>query len=125
MVAASTLYTNPDIQEAHLLRGWYDSQGRNTSFQAHQGTTGGGGAGGGAFKRDELKTCREVKESNLGKSENGDYFSCRGTVVNIKGDTIMYAACPGEKCSKKVHETATGDWRCEKCDRSYPEPEYR
>lgn len=126
MVAASASFTNPDISEAHLLRGWYDSQGRNANFQAHTSSGPGAGAGGaGSFKRDELKTCRQVKESDIGKSESGDYFSCRGTVVNIKADSVMYAACPGEKCSKKVFETSDGSWRCEKCDRTYPEPEYR
>lgn len=70
-------------------------------------------------------TCRHVKDTNMGQSDSGDYFSCRGTVVNIKADSVMYAACPGDKCSKKVHEGAPGEWRCEKCDRSYSAPEYR
>lgn len=37
---------------------------------------------------------------------------------------MYYPACPSEGCNKKVLESGTG-WRCEKCDRSYPEPDYR
>jgi replication factor A1 len=37
---------------------------------------------------------------------------------------MSYPACPSEGCNKKVLESGTG-WRCEKCDRSYPEPDYR
>ncbi|KAG8887602.1 Replication factor A protein 1 [Tulasnella sp. 332] len=124
MISSSTHFVNPDIPEAHLLRGWYDNQGHAADFHSHSsgGATGGGG---GVFRRNELVTCRHVKDSNMGQSDSGDYFACRGTVVNVKADSVMYAACPGDKCSKKVHESPSGDWRCEKCDRSYPEPEYR
>ncbi|KAG9015276.1 Replication factor A protein 1 [Tulasnella sp. JGI-2019a] len=125
MMGTSSAHTNPDIPEAHLLRGWYDSQGHSANFHSHTAGGGGGTGGGGEFRRSELMTCRAIKDSNLGQSDNGDYFACRGTVVNIKADAVMYAACPGDKCSKKVHEGSPGEWRCEKCDRSYPEPEYR
>ena len=37
---------------------------------------------------------------------------------------MSYPACPSEGCNKKVLESGTG-WRCEKCDRSYPEPDHR
>ena len=37
---------------------------------------------------------------------------------------MSYPACPTEGCNKKVFESGTG-WRCEKCDRSYPEPDHR
>ena len=70
-------------------------------------------------------TINQIKEAGLGQREEVDFFSCRGTIIFIKGDTVMYTACPGEKCNKKVTEGPNGDWRCEKCERSYPEPEHR
>ncbi len=48
----------------------------------------------------------------------------RSTISYIKKDNISYPACPSEGCNKKVLESGTG-WRCEKCDRSYPEPDHR
>ncbi|KAJ1931440.1 Replication factor A protein 1 [Kickxella alabastrina] len=39
---------------------------------------------------------------------------------------MAYPACPGEGCNKKITEDqSSGQWRCEKCQRSYPAPEYR
>lgn len=126
MSSGATSHINPDIPEAHQLRGWYDSQGHSVSYSAQTGGGGGGASAGagGQFRRNELKTCRIIKDSELGRGETADFFSCRGTVVTIKADAIMYNACPGDNCSKKVTEGADG-WRCEKCDRSYPEPERR
>jgi hypothetical protein len=36
---------NPDIKEAHLLRGWYDREGQSLDFQSYhrEGGMGGGG----------------------------------------------------------------------------------
>lgn len=61
----------------------------------------------------------------MGHGEQADFFSCRGTIIFIKGDNVMYTACPGDKCNKKVTEDPSGGWRCEKCDRVYPEPDPR
>ena len=102
----------------------YDGEGREASFQNQSGS-GGGGGGSGQFRRNELMTLNAVKDSNIGQGDNADFFSCRGTIIFIKSDNIMYTACPGDKCNKKVTETPSGDWRCEKCDRSYPEPDPR
>lgn len=115
---------NPDIVDCHALRGWYDAVGANESFRSH--TTGGAGGGGGSFRREELRTLADVREANLGQ-EKAEYFSTRATVSHIKSDPLAYPACPGQNgvaCNKKVNQIGD-DWRCEKCDRSYPAPEYR
>lgn len=114
---------NPDITEAHGLRGWYDSIGHEQSFSSYSNSGGGGGSNV-TFNRAEMRTLNDVKESELGTSDQPDFFSCRGTILHIKSDNIAYPACPGVNCNKKVVQDSEG-WRCEKCERTYPAPEYR
>ena len=122
MVSTSTMVVNPDIPEAHALRGWYDAAGSDQTFQAQANTMSSGG--GVAFDRAEIRNINEVKTSELGMSDTVDYFSARATVSHIKQENISYPACPTQGCGKKVIQM--GDmWRCEKCDKSYPKPEHR
>lgn len=74
---------------------------------------------------DPVKTTAQVKEENLGMSENTDYFTTRATIIYIKQDSFAYPACLSPDCNKKVIEIDSGQWRCEKCDRTHPKPEYR
>ncbi|KDQ61103.1 hypothetical protein JAAARDRAFT_124049 [Jaapia argillacea MUCL 33604] len=122
MYHSSTMALDPDIPEAHALRGWYDGVGANQSFQSLSNSTMSGGATGG-FNRAEMRTLNDVKESQLGEGKQ-DYFSCRASIMHIKGETIAYPACPTEGCNKKVIDM-NGSWRCEKCDKSFPRPEHR
>lgn len=101
----------------------YDGEGQGASFNSQSAA--GGGSGGAQFRRDELMTLSTVKDSSIGQGDNADYFSCRATILFVKPDTVMYTACPADKCNKKVTQEPNGDWRCEKCDRNYPEPDVR
>lgn len=124
MLSSSYMTISPDIEEAHLLRGWYDGIGAEKSFQSHSGTISSGGSSFGAFNRNEIRHLRDVKESQLGMSDKADFFSVRATVMHIKSENIAYPACPTQGCSKKVTDMGDG-WRCEKCDKSFERPEYR
>ena len=122
LLSSGSMTIDPDIQEAHKLKGWYDSQGRTNTFASHSGMASAGAAGG---RQDPLKTIGQVRDENLGMSENNDYFSVKATVVYIKQDNVAYPACLNEGCNKKVTDMGDGTWRCEKCDQSHPKPEYR
>jgi len=124
MYSSSTMSINPEIDECFALRGWYDAIGAESSFQSHTSTFGGAGSSG-VFERSQLRNLHEVKESQVGLTDKGpENFSTRATIMHIKGDNISYPACQTAGCNKKV--TEIGDsWRCEKCDRSFPKPEYR
>lgn len=37
----------------------------------------------------------------------------------------MYQACPSQDCNKKVIDEQNGLYRCEKCDREFPNFKYR
>ncbi len=121
LLSSGTMAIDPDIEEAHKLKGWYDSQGRMESFSSHSGMAGAGAAGG---RSDPVKTITQVREENLGMSENPDYFSVKATIVYIKQDNFAYPACLNDGCNKKVVDMGDG-WQCEKCNVSHPKPEYR
>ncbi|TFK54656.1 replication factor-a protein [Heliocybe sulcata] len=124
MYSSSTMSINPDITEAHSLRGWYDALGSGQNFTSMSSGSNAGSSTMGGVSRDEMRTLFDVKESGLGTSDKADYFSCRATIMHIKGDNISYPACPTEGCNKKVVDIG-GQWRCEKCDRSFERPEHR
>lgn len=125
MVSSSSMTVDPDIQEAHSLRGWYDNQGAGAQFQAYTSMGGGAAAGGGAMRLDQFKVVSEVKDAMLGTGDQPDNFWIRGTLVYVKKDNMAYPACPTPKCAKKVMLEENNSWRCEKCERSFPNPEYR
>ena len=123
LLSSGSMTLNPDIDEAHKLKGWYLAQGKNDSFQSHAkmgGTmTGAGGRG------DPMKSILQVKEENLGMTETTDYFTTKATIIYIKQENVSYPACLSEGCNKKVVEVDPGQWRCERCDKTHPKPEHR
>jgi len=116
----SSYRLNPEIVEAFKLRAWFDGQGQSTTFQAHPSEY---------SKADTTPrmTFEQVKNmtANLDPTQQL-YSEIKGTVVQMsKTDaTFFYAACPTPNCNKKVTEHG-GTWRCEKCNTSHLEPEYR
>ena len=114
-----------DMPDTNSLRGWYQKEGHKGDFKSHSGGGGGGGLrGAGGFKREELKTLLEVRESDMGTHDAADYFTSRASIITIKHENIAYPACMGENCNKKVNDTGNG-WHCEKCEKTWPKPEYR
>ncbi|MCJ1308938.1 Replication factor A protein 1 [Agyrium rufum] len=123
LLSSGTMSVEPDINEAHKLKGWYEVQGRNDTFSSHAGIGASMGAAGG--RPDKLKTLAQVKDENLGMSENPDYFDVKATILYVKQDNAVYPACMSEGCNKKVVEVDEGKWRCERCDKEHPKPEWR
>ncbi|GJJ12350.1 hypothetical protein Clacol_006591 [Clathrus columnatus] len=124
MYSSSTMAINPDITEAHALRGWFDSAGSEANFQSHSNAMGSSSGSGGGINRSEMKTLQQVKDLNLGGSDKPDYFSSRIIVTHMRNENLSYPACPVEGCNRKVTESSEG-WRCERCDRTHDKPEYR
>lgn len=120
---SSTISMNPDIREAHELRGWFDDQGvrqeaRSISVTQSSGQTG--------PLRDDRKTISQIKDDQLGLGERPDFFSLYATIVYIKSDAnVSYTACPAEGCNKKVIEDGPNMWRCEKCQKIYDRCDHR
>lgn len=123
LLSSGTMTVDPDIGESHRLKGWYDAQGRTEAFTSHASLS---GATNSNTKSDRFKTVAQVREEQLGMSDQVDYFSLKATVVFIRQDsTWCYPACLSQNCNKKVTELDPGQWRCEMCDKTHPRPEYR
>ncbi|KAG8532533.1 uncharacterized protein KY384_002410 [Bacidia gigantensis] len=123
LLSSGSMTINPDIDEAHKLKGWYMAQGKSDTFMSHANMGGTMSAAGG--RGDPLKTILQIKEENLGMSEQTDYFSVKATIIYIKQENVSYPACLSEGCNKKVVETDPGEWRCERCDKTHPKPDHR
>ncbi|KAK7925747.1 hypothetical protein WMY93_008057 [Mugilogobius chulae] len=117
---SSTILVNPDIPEAFRLRVWFDGEGHAVDSQS---LTEARSVGSGA--RMNWKTLSDVKTEHMGHGEKADYFSCVATLVYIRKENCLYRACPSSNCNKKVLDQHNGLWRCEKCDRDYPDFQYR
>ncbi|XP_057813034.1 replication protein A 70 kDa DNA-binding subunit A [Cryptomeria japonica] len=122
-ISTSQLSVNPDFQEAHKLRDWYEKEGRNIAPQSLSKE----GAGGGRV--DMRKMVSQIKDEGLGRSEKPDWISVKATVSFIKVDNFCYTACPlmvgDRQCNKKVNNFGDGTWQCERCNSSFPECDYR
>lgn len=136
MLSSASMTVNPDIPEAHGLRGWYDSEGQALSAEdkwqtytsAGLGGTGMGAVGDFTSNIKERKTIAQAKEENLGTAggDKADYFNVRATIVHLRNENLYYPACRSDACNKKVTLNESGDsWRCEKCDKSFDKPDYR
>ncbi|XP_060902628.1 replication protein A 70 kDa DNA-binding subunit [Labrus mixtus] len=117
---SSTLMINPDIPEAYKLRGWYDKEGYAMEGQSLTESKGGGGGG-----NTNWKTLSDVKTEHLGHGDKADYYTCIATIVYLRKENCLYQACPSQDCNKKVVDQQNGMFRCEKCDKEFPNFKYR
>uniref|UniRef100_H3DFJ8 Replication protein A subunit n=1 Tax=Tetraodon nigroviridis TaxID=99883 RepID=H3DFJ8_TETNG len=118
---SSTLMINPDIPEAYKLRGWYDKEGHSMEGQSLTEMRTGSGGGG----NTNWKTLADVKSEHLGHGEKADYYTCIATIVFLRKENCLYQACPSQDCNKKVVDQQNGMFRCEKCDKEFPNFKYR
>ncbi len=119
--SGGSLQINPDIREAHVVKGWFDNMAKlgQLNFQSFANTNVGSGQ-----KKDDFKLISQITDEHLGHGEKPDYLTIRGSIIFIKNENAMYPACPGDDCNKKVTEDGNG-WRCERCSRTWPAPNYR
>uniref|UniRef100_A0A667X5B8 Replication protein A subunit n=1 Tax=Myripristis murdjan TaxID=586833 RepID=A0A667X5B8_9TELE len=117
---SSTVMVNPDIPAAFRLRAWYDREGYALNSQSLTGTKSMGSSG-----KINWKTLSDVKDQQLGQGEKAEYFSCVATVLYSRKENCLYQACPSADCNKKVIDQHNGLYRCEKCNREFPNFKYR
>lgn len=123
----SAIFLNPDRADAHELRAWFDREGSMATIDSlsKRGAAGAMGPGG---ANDVRKPISVVKDEGLGRNEKADFLTVRGTITLIKHEVSKlpwYSACPGKDCNKKVNPGNSGDFWCEKCNKSYPTSELR
>ncbi|KAM3868689.1 uncharacterized protein ACN63O_006045 [Diretmus argenteus] len=117
---SSTVMVNPVIPEASRLRAWYDKTGHALTGQSLSEMR---SAGSGA--NVNWKTLSDVKNEHLGQGEKAEYFSCVATVLFLRKENCLYHACPSAACNKKVQDLENELYRCEKCNKEFPNFKYR
>ncbi|KAH0947912.1 hypothetical protein HN011_011695 [Eciton burchellii] len=123
LISSSVLEKDPDLPEAHRLRGWYTAGGHSETVKSL--SRAGGGGGGGDFN-SPLYSFQEATEARLGEKLNlADSYSVVATINTIRVENSIYKACPVESCKKKLIDQSTGVFRCEKCNKDYPNFVYR
>ncbi|KAF6146276.1 hypothetical protein GIB67_011748 [Kingdonia uniflora] len=122
-LATSQIIINPDIPEARELKEWFEMEGKNTPTVSLSRDNLGMG------KTEMRKTVSQIKDELLGTSEKPDWISIKGAISYIKIDSFCYTACPlmvvDRQCNKKVANDGDGKWRCDRCDQSVEECDYR
>ncbi|WOG85358.1 hypothetical protein DCAR_0104546 [Daucus carota subsp. sativus] len=121
-IPTSKVIIEPDIPEAHNLKAWMETDGKNAQVSSISRETAIG-------RQDVRKTISQIKDEKLGTSEKPDWITVAATLSYLKTDNFCYTACPlkiGERqCNKKVINNGDGTWRCERCDQSVEECDYR
>ncbi|KAK9095635.1 hypothetical protein Scep_027104 [Stephania cephalantha] len=122
-LSTSQLFIDPDFPEARKLKEWFELEGKNVSSVSLSRETMGTG------RTEVRKTVSQIKDERLGTSEKPDWISIKGTISFLKADNFCYTACPlmvGDRpCNKKVTNNGDGQWRCDRCDQSVAECDYR
>jgi replication factor A1 len=121
--SSGSLKVNLEIPEAQKLRKWYNEKGQSSQFESFNAGMVGFSEGGPSTISNRKITLAQAKAENLGMGDRADYFSFRGTIVYIKNENFSYPSCP--ECKKKVLMESEHVWRCEKCQKNYPEPDHR
>nr|XP_043608176.1 replication protein A 70 kDa DNA-binding subunit A-like [Erigeron canadensis] len=119
-IATSQICIEPDSFEARKLKAWYDDCGSKiTSVSLSKSV----------LRTDEHKTISHIKDEKLGTSDKPDWITVGATVSHVRVENFCYTACllirDGRQCNKKVTNNGDGKWRCDTCDQTIDECDYR
>lgn len=118
LLASSVLQVNPDIPDAHRLKGWFDDLTEDAKFNSVSSRSESGGGG-------KWYLIGEAVAAKVGCGEKAEYFSTYATVMHVRQERCVYKACPTPDCQKKVIDQNTGQYKCEKCNREFDSFKYR
>ncbi|XP_070150372.1 replication protein A 70 kDa DNA-binding subunit-like isoform X2 [Polyergus mexicanus] len=119
LINSSVLKKDPDISEAHNLRRWYTATSHLENVKSLSNPNVGD-------FNVPLYTFQEATEARLGERLNlADSYKVAATINLIRMENSIYKACPIDICKKKLIDQSTGIFRCEKCNKDYPNFVYR
>ena len=104
----------PDTERTVELRAWFDSEGKSMDLPD---LSKGGDV---STRQTPFKTLAQIISEGLGLGDKPDYVSVKAMSTVIKKDSAVYMMCPEERCGKKVVDENNGTYRCEKCNKTYP-----
>lgn len=118
LFGSTVMQINPDIEEAHRLRGWFDSLPSNMEFSSISSRSEIGA-------NTQFYTIKEAQLAQLGSGDKADYYSMYAYLIFVKSESALYKACPKPECQKKVIDRNDGTYRCEKCNDETENFKYR
>ncbi|XP_050527598.1 replication protein A 70 kDa DNA-binding subunit-like [Daktulosphaira vitifoliae] len=118
LMGSTLMQINPDIEDSHRLRGWYDALPSTVEFNSISTRSESG-------TNSQFHTIKSAQIAQLGSGDKADYYSMYSYLVFIKGDSALYKACPKADCQKKVIDRNDGTYRCEKCNDESENFKYR
>jgi replication factor A1 len=108
-VPNTTIEYDPDLPEAHILKGWYDREGQNATNVVSMSKT---------IDSNASNTFKYLSQINMNSVPNDStlYFNCRAVIVSTgRPQNSMYKSCGLNGCSKKVRNESNGLYHCDKC----------
>ena len=127
--AGPSYEVRPEVAVAGQLAAWWQQTGGAMTTQRSLSAAGGMGGRGDSLM--DRKPIVAIKQENMGLagSEKADWISFKATLSFIKKDKeggAWYTACAnaGEPCKNrfKCSQTVDGQYYCDKCQGTYPEP---
>lgn len=101
------------------LRGWWNSSGKDQDCKILSKGAGSGGM------NAPIMTVAEAMKKNLELVDGVEVYVVKGNIGLIRKENSMYKSCPTEGCNKKLVDQSNEMYRCEKCDREFPNYKYR
>jgi replication factor A1 len=128
--AGNSIDVNPAVPQTQQLMQWWQTTGQSGAARSLSSTGAGGLGGGRVDSLSERKSISTIKDENLGMGgDKPDWMSFKATLSFLKKDKeggAWYTACAnaGEPCKNrfKVTHTTDGQWYCDKCQSTYPNP---
>jgi replication factor A1 len=118
-VQNTTIEYDPDLPEAHILKGWYDREGQKaTNIVSMSKTT----------DLNASNTFKYLSQINMNSVPNDSalYFNCRAVIVSTgRPQNSMYKSCGLNGCMKKVRDESNGLYHCDKCGTDSPAFQWR
>lgn len=94
---SSSFQLEPDLPQAHKLRGWYTNEGANIESKSLSKV---GGAGGSMI--GNWTTLEEAAVRGAHATDAPETFICKALINIVRHENAVYKACPTENCNKKV-----------------------
>ncbi|KAG6515042.1 replication protein A 70 kDa DNA-binding subunit A-like [Zingiber officinale] len=123
-ISSTQLFIDPILPETHILREWFDGEGKDASSNSISRDMMPG-----LPSNDCRKTVSQIKGEGLGRGNKPDWVTVKASISFIKTDNFCYTACPlmiGDRlCNKKVMKVPSGRWSCDRCAKEFDECDYR
>ncbi|CAD6242557.1 GSCOCG00009510001-RA-CDS [Cotesia congregata] len=115
-ISSTAMQIDPDIPEAHRLRSWFINEGQTTEVKSISK------AASGPSQWLSIQDAEQEAQSAGTKPVN---FTCKAAISIIRAERALYKACPTDGCNKKIVEVGSTMFRCEKCNKDFPNFRWR